>query len=188
MINIFNLINKLCKPALIYLIFSITQIVFDIFNNFLEMALLKMVVLFLITFLLDNLCKSGLDKIAWFIVFIPFMLMTIVISILLLAVSVNSKDLFHIKKNNGSSPSKKWRDLYDDIRIEYAYVYEENKPKKIGSYSDYEDDKRSKKLPNNLPDKVMPKPKIYNDDDDYDGGNTNINIDYYNDNDRLLVD
>ena len=55
MINLLSSINKLCKPALIYLIFSITQMIFDIYNNFLEMALIKLIVLFLITFLLDNL-------------------------------------------------------------------------------------------------------------------------------------
>lgn len=121
--DILKTVRLLCKPALIYLIFSITQIIFDIYSKFFELAIIKLVVSFLITFVLDSLCKSGLSSVAWLFIFIPFMLMTIVISILLLAISVNYKDVSSNKKQN-TTPLDKLKDVYDDTRIEYAYVFD----------------------------------------------------------------
>lgn len=123
--NVLKTIRLLCKPALIYLIFGITQVIFDMYGKFFELALVKLIVCFLITFVLDTLCKSGMTSIAWIFIFIPFMLMTIVISILLLALSVNYKDVSS-HKNQNTTPLDKLKDIYDDNRIEYAYVFDGN--------------------------------------------------------------
>lgn len=122
--DILKTIRLLCKPALIYLIFSITQIILDIYGKFFELALVKMIISFLITFVLDSLCKSGMTSVAWIFIFIPFVLMTIVISILLLALSVNYKDISQ-HKNQNTTPIDKLKDIYDEKRIEYAYVFDE---------------------------------------------------------------
>ena len=74
----------LCPPALIYLIFSLTQIVIDTINGLYNTAVIKVWVSFVFTILLNYLCKLGLGIISWVIVFIPFILMTIIVSILLL--------------------------------------------------------------------------------------------------------
>ena len=76
--------QNLCPPALIYLIFSITQIVIDTVKGLYNTALIKIWVAFIFTILLNYLCNLGLGIISWFIVFIPFLLMTLVVAILLL--------------------------------------------------------------------------------------------------------
>lgn len=74
----------LCAPALIYLVFSLTQILIDVIQGMYNTAFLKMWVALVFTILLNFLCKSGLGIISWFIVFIPFILMTVIVAMLLL--------------------------------------------------------------------------------------------------------
>jgi hypothetical protein len=74
---------ELCPPALIYLIFSLTQIIIDLFKGLYNTAFFKFIVMIMITLLLNMLCQGGLSIIAWFIVFIPFILMTVIVTMLL---------------------------------------------------------------------------------------------------------
>lgn len=75
--------ESLCPPALIYVLFSLTQIVIDVSKGMYNTAFVKMWVAFIVTFLLNYLCETGLGVISWFMVFVPFVLMTLIISILL---------------------------------------------------------------------------------------------------------
>lgn len=77
------MLEQLCAPALIYFVFSSTQVIIDFTRGMYNTALVKLLVTFVITILLNYLCASGLSVISWFIVFIPFILMTLIISILL---------------------------------------------------------------------------------------------------------
>jgi hypothetical protein len=74
---------QLCPPAIIYLLFSTTQIIIDLFKGLRNTALMKTVVAIMVTLLLNILCERGLNIISWIIVFIPFILMTVVVSMLL---------------------------------------------------------------------------------------------------------
>jgi len=74
---------SLCAPSIIYLIFSITQILIDLYKGLYNTAFMKVIVASMVTLLLNILCEKGLDFVSWFIVFIPFILMTIVVSMLL---------------------------------------------------------------------------------------------------------
>lgn len=74
---------ELCPPALIYLIFSATQIIIDTFKGLYNTAFFKFIVMVMITFLLNALCQGGLSIISWFIVFIPFILMSVIVTMLL---------------------------------------------------------------------------------------------------------
>ena len=74
---------NLCAPALIYVIFSLTQITIDTIKGLYNTAFLKFIVSIFITILLDTLCKSGMGVISWLIVFIPFIFMTVIVTILL---------------------------------------------------------------------------------------------------------
>ena len=76
--------NQLCPPALIYLIFPTTQVIIDSVKGLYNTALMKIWVAILFTILLNYLCSLGLGTISWLIVFIPFILMTLVVAILLL--------------------------------------------------------------------------------------------------------
>jgi hypothetical protein len=80
---------NLCPPAIIYLIFSITQILIDTFKELYNTAFIKFIVMIMITLLLNILCKSGLGVISWIIVFIPFILMTVIVSMLLYVFGLN---------------------------------------------------------------------------------------------------
>jgi len=74
---------QLCPPALIYLVFSTTQIIIDMLKGLYNTALFKFIVMIMITFLLNALCQEGLSIISWFIVFIPFILMSVIVTMLL---------------------------------------------------------------------------------------------------------
>ncbi len=76
-------LRQICAPALIYLIFSITQVSIDIVKGAHNTALIKIWVAFVFTVLLNYLCMSGLNIVSWLIVFIPFILMTVIVSMLL---------------------------------------------------------------------------------------------------------
>ena len=77
------ILKQLCPPAFIYLIFSLSQIIIDAVKGYFNTALVKVFTTFIFTYLLNFLCNAGLGIISWIIVFIPFILMTI-ISVLLL--------------------------------------------------------------------------------------------------------
>jgi tetrahydromethanopterin S-methyltransferase subunit E len=74
---------NLCPPAVIYLIFSITQILIDTFKGLYNTAFVKIIVTIMVTLLLNILCEQGLSLVSWIIVFIPFILMTVIVSIIL---------------------------------------------------------------------------------------------------------
>lgn len=74
---------NLCAPAIIYLIFSVTQILIDTFKGLYNTALMKVIVTIMVTLLLNILCEQGLSVVSWIIVFIPFILMTVIVSMLL---------------------------------------------------------------------------------------------------------
>lgn len=74
---------NLCAPAIIYLIFSITQILIDTFKGLYNTAFIKVIVTVMVTLLLNILCEKGLNVVSWIIVFIPFILMTVIVSMIL---------------------------------------------------------------------------------------------------------
>ena len=81
---------NLCPPAIIYLIFSITQILIDLYNGLYNTVAMKLIVMVMVTTLLNILCQRGLNTISWIIVFIPFILMTVIVSLLLYIFGLNS--------------------------------------------------------------------------------------------------
>ena len=77
-----SIVNSLCPPALLYLGFSLIQIIIDLFRSDHVTAFFKFLIMIVFLFILQNLCESGLSIISWFIVFIPFILMTYVSSVI----------------------------------------------------------------------------------------------------------
>jgi hypothetical protein len=77
-----TIVNSLCPPALLYLGFSLIQIIIDLFRSDHVTAFFKFLIMIVFLFILQNLCDSGLGIISWFIVFIPFILMTYVSSVI----------------------------------------------------------------------------------------------------------
>ena len=81
---------ELCAPAIIYVIFSLVQIILDTLKGLYNTAIMKAVVMILVTFLLNLLCQGGLTTVSWIIVFIPFILMTVVVTMLLYLFGLNA--------------------------------------------------------------------------------------------------
>ena len=83
------IVNTLCSPALIYLCFSLTQIIIDTFKGMYNAAFFKFWIMIVFTLLLNSLCSRGLGIISWVLVFVPFMLMSIITLILLTVFGLN---------------------------------------------------------------------------------------------------
>jgi hypothetical protein len=73
----------LCAPALIYVVFSLTQVIIDTLKGLYNTALAKFIIMVMITLLLNALCQRGLGIASWIIVFIPFVMMSVITSVLL---------------------------------------------------------------------------------------------------------
>ena len=74
---------NLCAPALIYVAFSLTQVIIDTFKGLYNTAFFKLIVMIIITILLNALCQAGMGIISWVIVFVPFIFMSVIVAILL---------------------------------------------------------------------------------------------------------
>ena len=85
------LASKLCTPALIYLIFSVAQVLIDTFKGMYNTALIKLLLTIIFTFLLNYLCLAGLGILSWIIIFIPFILMSVIVTMLLFVFNLDPK-------------------------------------------------------------------------------------------------
>ena len=83
------ILEKVCGPVLLYLGFSIVQIIIDIFKNLYNTAFLKFMVMIIFAFILNLLCSLNLNVISWLLVFIPFISMTFLVSVLLIVFGLN---------------------------------------------------------------------------------------------------
>ena len=111
------MIENLCPPALIYVCFSLTQIVIDTFKGLYTVAFFKFWVMLIFTFLLNILCSQGLGIVSWLIVFIPFMLMSVITMILIFAFGLDPEtgkimavDAKHDKKRHRKKHNRKTHD------------------------------------------------------------------------------
>ena len=126
--------SQLCPPALIYLVFSITQVVIDTIRGMYNTALMKIWVAIVFTILLNYLCTLGLGIVSWFIVFIPFILMTVIVSILLLMFGLDpASGKMKIKK---ASNKDNILDYYDSKDSDSAGGGETNEDSSNGDTED----------------------------------------------------
>jgi len=149
--------SRLCPPALIYLIFCIIQIGIDIMKGYNNTALIKVWVTFVFTILLNYLCQSGLGIVSWIIVFVPFILMTVIVAMLLMLFGLDPKSgKLRVYKTDKDKPlvnkqvklqaTKEDRygiDKADETQIEYDKLNIQNKSqtrvKKDTAYGMYTD-------------------------------------------------
>jgi len=82
-------LENVCPPALLYLAFSIIQIIIDLYRGDSTQAMFKFIVMIIFTIVLNAICRSGMSIISWFIVFIPFILMTYITTILFFVFGIN---------------------------------------------------------------------------------------------------
>ena len=86
-----NQIKKLCTPAMVYFLISISTLLMMIFSNRNSVSTLcmgeyqcpveslffiyivKLAYLFIVTIILDSLCKNGYKSISWFLLLLPLL-------------------------------------------------------------------------------------------------------------------
>jgi hypothetical protein len=72
------MLNKLCMPALIYLIYIVVHITIDVYYGLYNMAFVKIWIGIIVTLLLNIMCENNMSFFAWLIISIPFILMTVI--------------------------------------------------------------------------------------------------------------
>ena len=83
------MLQPLCMPALIYLIYSLSHVIIDMYKEQYSKAMIEFWLSAIFTLLLNILCQQGLGIVSWFIVSIPFLLMTTIATLLLFAFKLN---------------------------------------------------------------------------------------------------
>jgi hypothetical protein len=76
-------------PALIYLMYSLTHVIIDMYKEQYNKAMIEFWISAIFTLLLNVLCQQGLGIVSWIIVSIPFILMTTIASLLLFSFKLN---------------------------------------------------------------------------------------------------
>lgn len=97
---------EICAPAIVYIMFSLTHIIIDTFNQLYQIAFIKLVISIIFTWLLDLLCKENLGVISWIIVFLPFMFMSVITAILIFAFGINPQFGIRNSKINRNNQNK----------------------------------------------------------------------------------
>ena len=85
-------ITGLCGPGLIYIGFSLIQIFIDIYNGVMNSAFLKFIIMIVFTLIINILCDLGFSVIAWILVFIPIIMMTVISTLLLQVFGLDSEN------------------------------------------------------------------------------------------------
>jgi len=104
-------ITGLCGPGLVYIGFSLIQIFIDIYNGVMNSAFLKFIIMIVFTLIINILCDLGFSVIAWFLVFIPIIMMTIISTLLLQVFGLDSE-------NNNLSTKKITKDISNNAITE----------------------------------------------------------------------
>ena len=107
------IVNTICTPALIYLIFSASQVLIDTFKGMYNTALVKLLLTFVFTFILNYLCSAGLGILSWIIIFIPFILMSVIVTLLLFSFNLDPKT-GKIRRDDGQKNVSRDIILYHD--------------------------------------------------------------------------
>lgn len=152
-------LEGICPPALLYLAFSIIQIIIDLYRGDSMQALLKFVVMIIFTIVLNAICAAGMSIISWFIVFIPFILMTYITTILFFVFGFNPNKVMNREKkcgetqfgccNDGVTPKRdptgrgcpfnpvEWNNRDDYYRYDYERERERRRRERDPRYNPY---------------------------------------------------
>jgi len=120
----------LCAPALIYVAFSLTQVIIDSFKGLYNTALIKIFVMIIITILLNTLCQTGMGIVSWIIVFIPFIFMSVIVAILLYVFGLDPAT----GKINVIQPKKGGNLVFSSSNIDVSYSDTPMDPVESSSY------------------------------------------------------
>ena len=152
------ILTSICAPALIYIGFSLIQIFIDIYNNSINEAFLKFIFMLVFTLIINILCDLGYVVIAWIVVLIPIIMMTIISTLLLQVFGLDPKNKqIQSRTQNARDLSGEYLELTASEKLnqqKYAYYYDKyEKEKRIDRdqlrYKFYDDIDKTYKLPFN---------------------------------------
>lgn len=138
------MLEKLCPPAYVYVIFSIIHVIIDLSNQNFESATIKIILSIFYTLILQYLCSVGLDILSWIIVFIPFVLMSTVVIILMIAFGFGDKV---------NEIRNKQYNMVEQQNMNYDVRYRENK--KIQELNETSINNESELLNNDYDKKIL---------------------------------
>jgi ABC-type bacteriocin/lantibiotic exporter with double-glycine peptidase domain len=94
------ILNYLCPPALIYVVFFMINIVIDLSEAKYKDALTQLIICSIFTCLLQIFCIANMSLISWILVFIPIMLYTYMVLIIFLVFRLDPYNKQYIVKKN----------------------------------------------------------------------------------------
>jgi hypothetical protein len=83
------ILNYLCPPALLYVVFFLIQIVIEISNESYKQALTQSIICIIFTCILQIFCNAELTLIAWILVFIPVIMYTYMVLLIFMVFRLN---------------------------------------------------------------------------------------------------
>ena len=86
------ILNNICTPALIYLIFALSQIIIDTYKRAYNIAFVKFIQMVVFTLMLNLLCARNLSWISWLIIAVPFLFMGFMTILLLYVLKLDNRD------------------------------------------------------------------------------------------------
>ena len=117
-----------CGPSILYLGFSLIQIIIDIYKGLYNTTIIKFIVTVIFTLFLNILCKSGLTAVSWLIVFIPFISMTVITTLLLFVFGLDPSQgnlnyqIMNYNGNFSATTTGQWRVIYPNGSFELITV------------------------------------------------------------------
>jgi ABC-type bacteriocin/lantibiotic exporter with double-glycine peptidase domain len=94
------ILNYLCPPALIYIVFFTINIVIDLSEQKYKNAFTQLIICSIFTCLLQIFCMADMSLLSWVLVFIPIILYTYMVLVIFLIFRLNKDDKQYIVKNN----------------------------------------------------------------------------------------
>lgn len=83
------ILNYLCPPALLYVVFFLIQIVIELSHKSYTQALTQSIICVIFTCILQIFCNANLTLIAWLLVFIPVIMYTYMVLLIFMVFRLN---------------------------------------------------------------------------------------------------
>lgn len=83
------ILNYLCPPALLYVVFFLIQIVIEISHESYKQALTQSIICIIFTCIIQIFCNADLTLIAWLLVFIPVIMYTYMVLLIFMVFRLN---------------------------------------------------------------------------------------------------
>ncbi len=90
------ILNYLCPPALLYVVFFMISIVAELSEAKYKTAFTQTIICIIFTCVLQLFCMANMSLLAWVLVFIPIMMYTYMVLIIFLVFRMSPSDNKHI--------------------------------------------------------------------------------------------